>query len=62
MDYGFEVKGASTLMGQLSVTSYEFSARRGQTAHSGDRTVRLELWRIILGSGLPHQGKLFDHA
>ncbi len=33
-----------------------------QTSHPGDRTVRLELRRILRDSGLPHQGDLFDHA
>jgi type I restriction enzyme, R subunit len=33
-----------------------------QTSHPGDRTVRLELRRILRDSGLPHQGELFDHA
>jgi type I restriction enzyme R subunit len=33
-----------------------------QTSHPGDRTVRLELRKILRDSGLPHQGELFDHA
>jgi type I restriction enzyme R subunit len=33
-----------------------------QTSHPGDRTVRLELRKILRDSGLPHQGDLFDHA
>jgi type I restriction enzyme R subunit len=33
-----------------------------QTSHPGDRTVRLELRRILRDSGLPYQGDLFDHA
>jgi len=34
----------------------------GQTSHPGDRTVRVELRKILRDSGLPHQGELFDHA
>ena len=33
-----------------------------QTSHPGDRTIRLELRRVLRDSGLPHQGELFDHA
>jgi len=33
-----------------------------QTSHPGDRTIRLELRRVLRDSGLPHQGDLFDHA
>ena len=55
-----------SLGNNLGVVSANLSrgclAANWQTSHPGDRTIRLELRRILRDSGLPYQGDLFDHA